>query len=110
MCLVDLDDQVFKVASNVGEKGAKWQIHEQLVHQWIIQLKNCQYNDSCRVFNHRLVVIEKLARDGQQGEVVRPRVHEELYCRLVDAQGQGLEEGDKGVNQLFIVKVELEAD
>ena len=55
-------------------------------------------------------MIEKLARDGQQGEVVRPRVHEELYCRLVDAQGQGLEEGDKGVNQLFIVKVELEAD
>ena len=55
-------------------------------------------------------MVEKLARDGQEREVVGPRIHEELDCRLVDAQRQRLQEGDEGVDQLFIVKVEFEGD
>ena len=74
----------------MGEKGAKWEIREQFIDKWVIELENCQYNDSGRVFNHCLPVIEKLACDREQREVIRPSVHEKLDCCMVDAQGERL--------------------
>ena len=110
MCLVNLDDQVLQIAPNVCKKGAKRQIHEQFVNQRVIKLEYCQYNNSSRIFDHCLSMIEKFARDGQKGEVVSSCVHEKFYSCMVDTECQGLEEGNEGVYKLLIVKVEFEAD
>ena len=78
MALINLDDQVLQIAPQVCKEGAKWQIEEQFVHKGVIQLENCQDDDPCRIAHHSLIVVEEFARDGQQWEVVRARIDEEL--------------------------------
>lgn len=92
----------------MSKKGAERQVKQQLVHQGIIQFEDGEDNDSGGIFYHSLTVVKEFACDGQQGEVVCPRVHEKLYGRPVDAKGECFQEGDEGVYKLFVVKVELE--
>jgi hypothetical protein len=55
-------------------------------------------------------VVEELARDGEEGEVVVPRVRKEFDSSLVDLKSERLQEGYEYVDELLVVKVEFERD
>ena len=61
MDLINLDHSVFQVATQVGKESAKWQIQQKLVHQRIVQLKNCQDYDASGIFDHCFTVVEEFA-------------------------------------------------
>ena len=55
-------------------------------------------------------MVEKFTCYCQQRKVVRTCIHEKLDGCMVNTESQCLQERDEGINQLFIVKVELERD
>ena len=82
---VDFAHHVFEVATHMGKECAEWQVLKQLVHKGIVQLEDREDDDASCIAHHGLIVVEELACDGQQREVIRPLVHEELDRVAVNA-------------------------
>ena len=69
----------------MGKECAEWQVLKQLVHKGIVQLEDREDDDASCIAHHGLIMVEELACDGQQREVIRPLVHEELDRVAVNA-------------------------
>ena len=92
------------------EEGTEWQVLQELVRHWIIQFEDGEDDDSDGVSDHHLSMVEELACNVKEREVVRPCVNKELDGSVVDLQCKSLQKGDEDVHQLFIIEVKSERD
>ena len=96
--LINLHDHVLQIAAEIGKEGAEWQILKQFVHQRVIKLEHSQYYDARSISHHRLPMVEELAGDGEEREVVCARIDEEFDRCRVDTECKGFKERYEGVH------------
>lgn len=93
----------------MDEGEAVRHVREQLIVELlVIDLEHGQIDDAHRVPDHRLGVIGEPLGHQQQRKVFHLGVVEELDRVLVEAERDGLDEGDVHVDHLLIVEVVVE--
>lgn len=93
----------------MNEGETVWHIrYNFLVQLLIVDFKYGQVDYSYGVSNHSFRMICELLSDEKEREMLVFLVIEKLYRVLVQKKGQRFDEGDVDVNELLVVKIEVE--
>ena len=93
----------------MNEGETVWHIrYDFLVQLLIVDFKYGQVDYSYGVSNHSFRMICELLSYEKEREMLVFLVIEKLYGVLVQKKGQRFDEGDVDVNELLVVKIEVE--
>jgi hypothetical protein len=103
--LIKIYHFVPQLASQVSEVATQRDLCKHRIDPMVIQLEDGEgyYADS--IADHHLGMVVEAEGLSEEGEVVEPRVKEELNRITIQLEGKGLKECDVNVHKLFIAKV-----